>query len=104
MHEGRCYEHAGAEVSGEEERVVWYGKVREAPDDEREGAGEGAKGEDQEEGEDVEACVVCCRDAAGAAFGAGVIVLSAGQFGVEKAEGDVCDGWTWVSEGQVGSQ
>ena len=58
MHECGRYQDSGTEVSGEEESVIGYWEGRKAPDDQREGAGEGAEQEDEEEGEDMEGRVV----------------------------------------------
>lgn len=92
MHEGRRDEHAGAEVAGEEERVVGHWEAGEAADDDGEGAGGCAEGEDEEEGEDVEGGVVGVVGFGGAAGGAGgvgrVILLTAVEFGLEDAQGD----------------
>lgn len=61
MHESRCNEHTGAEMAGQEERIVRDWQLRESPDDYREGAGKSGEDEDQEEREDVQRSVVSSR-------------------------------------------
>lgn len=52
----RCgYEDSCAEMPADEERVIRDGEAGKATDDDGKGAGEGAEGQDKEEGEDVEA-------------------------------------------------
>jgi len=87
--EGRCDQHAGAEMSRQEERVVRHGEGREAADDDGEGAGQGGEDEDEEQGGDMEGSVVVAALITGAACRALAVGLSAGYLGVQGGEREV---------------
>lgn len=108
MHESGGNEHAGAEVAREEEEVMRYGYLRDALDDDGEGAcwclsakevamqqemqlTSSAKGQDEDQGEDMERCIVRAPSAFGAAFRSWAIVgrLSPPKLIVEQLRGDI---------------
>jgi hypothetical protein len=89
MDKGGRYQHAGAEVPANEQRVVRDGQLGKASYDQGKRAGERGEDEDDEEGADVQREVVLSVFVIGATCGSFALGLSSLELALEEGDGQV---------------
>jgi hypothetical protein len=90
MHERGGYEYTSAKVAREEEGAIGNWQLRESSDNQGKRARECAEGENEEESEHMETCVVGAVVRVGSTRRPVIVArLSADQFGAEEVEWEI---------------